>query len=286
MIASSSQFLTIRGVRYHVRMWGDPAREPLFLLHGWRDVSASFAWVAEHLCDRWRLVAPDWRGYGLTQWPQGEYWIPDYVADLDALVDAFGGGAPARLVGHSMGANLATIYAAAYPAKVASLACVEGFGLPAEPPEAAPVKLLSWLESVKREPLASKPTSVQAVAASLQRNNSRMTPARADALAPHFVDVESTPPRARNDPRLVFLYPTPFRQDEWLALLSKLEADVLWVVARDSNLPQLLALSPEQWQARRSAIRRRKEVSIDDAGHGVHYEQPEALARVLRAHFA
>jgi len=76
------------------------------MLHGWMDVSASFQFVVDALRRSWRVLAPDWRGYGLTDRAQADcYWFPDYLADLDQLLDALLPDEPVALVGHSMGAT-------------------------------------------------------------------------------------------------------------------------------------------------------------------------------------
>ena len=68
------------------------------------DVSASFQFVADALGDDWRVLAPDWRGYGQTDSSGADaYWFPDYLADLECLLDLLTPGVPVRLVGHSMG---------------------------------------------------------------------------------------------------------------------------------------------------------------------------------------
>ena len=93
-----SQFVSLRGLQYHLHTWGDaalatPERPPLVLLHGWMDVGASFQFVVDALAaadgfERW-VIAPDWRGFGLTAAPASDtYWFPDYLGDLDALLDA------------------------------------------------------------------------------------------------------------------------------------------------------------------------------------------------------
>ena len=48
-------------------------------------MSASFQFVVDALRGDWHVIAPDWRGCGLTAWAPGGYWFPDYYADLDAL---------------------------------------------------------------------------------------------------------------------------------------------------------------------------------------------------------
>ena len=103
--ASRSRFLPIRRLNYHLREWGEsrPGEPPLVMVHGWMDVSASFQFVVDELRHRWHVIAPDWRGFGLSEWAPDGYWFPDYLADLDVLLDTFCSQVPAAVVGHSMG---------------------------------------------------------------------------------------------------------------------------------------------------------------------------------------
>ena len=60
--------ITLRGLRHRIHCWGDPAAPPAFLLHGWVDTGMSFQFLADHLARHWRLIAPDWRGFGDSAW--------------------------------------------------------------------------------------------------------------------------------------------------------------------------------------------------------------------------
>ena len=133
MKPSQSHILNVRGLRYHVRTWGDTADPKLVLLHGWMDVSASFQFLVDALRRDWYVIAPDWRGFGLSEWAPDGYWFPDYVADLDVLLRQLSPKAPVNLVGHSLGGNVAALYAGIRPARVARLVNLEGFGLPPSP---------------------------------------------------------------------------------------------------------------------------------------------------------
>ena len=86
MLPSTTECIEIRGLRYNVRQWGPADAPPVFLLHGWMDASATFQFVVDALRQDWHVIAPDWRGYGASEWLGRPYWFPDYYADLDALL--------------------------------------------------------------------------------------------------------------------------------------------------------------------------------------------------------
>ena len=95
---SRSEFIVVRGLRYHVRHWGEDAAPRLFMLHGWMDMSASFQFVVDSLRHEWHVIAPDWRGFGQTaDSPTGCYWFPDYLGDLDAILAHYSPAAPVSL---------------------------------------------------------------------------------------------------------------------------------------------------------------------------------------------
>src|SRR6187551_1330955 len=145
MKPSQSHIHTIRNLRYHVRTWGDLNAPKLFLLHGWMDVSASFQFLVDCLQRAWCVIAPDWRGFGLTEWAHEGYWFPDYYADLEALLDLYQPDSPVFLVGHSMGGNIAATYAGLRPERIAKLATLEGMGLRRSGADAAPDRIVKWL---------------------------------------------------------------------------------------------------------------------------------------------
>ena len=178
-----SQFVPIRGLRYHVRTWGDPDHRRLLLLHGWMDVSASFQFVVDALAHDWYVIAPDWRGFGLSDWAPDGYWFPDYFADLDALLDVFSPGAAASIVGHSMGGNVAGIYAGVRPGRVARLVLAEGFGLKPTQPSQAPDRFDRWLKEQGRGEGFRAYATLADVAARLRKTNPRLTQDKARFLA-------------------------------------------------------------------------------------------------------
>jgi len=128
----------VRGVDYTVTEWGDEHAPLMVFLHGFADCGATFQFVVDAFQDDWHVVAPDWRGCGDTRVDTTAFWFPDYLADLDRLLDHYSANAPACLVGHSMGGNIAGLYAGAFPERVARLINLEGFGLQDSSPDDAP----------------------------------------------------------------------------------------------------------------------------------------------------
>jgi pimeloyl-ACP methyl ester carboxylesterase len=123
---SRSEFITINQHHYHLRHWGEPSAPLLVMLHGWMDSSATFQFLVDALPGNWHVVAPDWRGFGDSAWNTGSYYFPDYLADLDALLHHLSPNQPVQLLGHSMGAMIAGIYAGVRPERIARLSLVEG----------------------------------------------------------------------------------------------------------------------------------------------------------------
>src|SRR5437763_1559536 len=143
-----SEFVRIRNLDYHVVQWGQPApgQVPLVMVHGWMDVAASWQFVVDAFArDHW-VIAPDWRGYGLTQSPAADnYWFPDYLADLDFLLDHYSPDAPVNLAGHSLGGNIAMLYSGSRPERIRRLVNLEGFGLAWTKPSMAPKRYAKWM---------------------------------------------------------------------------------------------------------------------------------------------
>ncbi|HSQ00918.1 MAG TPA: alpha/beta hydrolase [Candidatus Dormibacteraeota bacterium] len=113
------------GLRLHCLEWGDAAAPPVLLIHGnggnahWWDPLVPF------LTPGWRLVAPDLRGHGESEWPrEPAYGIADCSGDLAALLDQLGLDRVA-VIAHSMGARIAVWLAAHHPARVRGLALLD-----------------------------------------------------------------------------------------------------------------------------------------------------------------
>lgn len=240
MKSSRCEYLPVRGLQYHLRHWGDESAPVIVMLHGWMDVSASFQFVVDALQREWHVIAPDWRGFGLSdQAPGSSYWYPDYLADLDAILRHYSPAEPVRLVGHSLGGNVAMVYAGVRPDRIARLVNLEGFGLQSPAPEQAPQRYAEWLKEEIEAPEMSDYASQEEVIARLKKNNPRLTSEKARFLSSHWaVADESGRWRILADPAHKRVNPVLYRIEEVLACWSRISAPVLWV---ESDHPHFCA---------------------------------------------
>lgn len=284
MKESRSLFLDIRGLRYHVRSWGDPAAPKLFLLHGWMDVSAAFQFTVDALEHEWHVLAPDWRGFGLSAWAEGAYWFPDYIADLDALLQKLQPDAPVYLVGHSMGGNAAGLYAGVRPDRVAKLVLAEGFGLPRVAPEKAPSRYARWLDELNDPPGFKTYASFAEVEARLKQNNPRLSDERARFLASHWAEEKASGDvRLRSDPKHKRVNPVIYRPEEAIACWKNISARVLWLQSDGPWLRNFMRGNESDLEAYRAAYRNLTEATIAESGHMMHLDQPERFARAIES---
>jgi len=101
--------------------WGEIDAPPVVMLHGLRSYAHTWEPVAARLIDRYRVIALDQRGRGLSDWdPHWDYYTQSYVRDLEALVSALKLDR-CVLVGHSMGGTNALVYAGAAQERLAGL---------------------------------------------------------------------------------------------------------------------------------------------------------------------
>ncbi|MFT4265765.1 MAG: alpha/beta hydrolase [Xenophilus sp.] len=295
-----SESIPVRNLRYHVLTWGEPgaARPPLVLLHGWMDVGASWQFVVDAMRQDRFIVAPDWRGFGLTDGGGVDnYWMPDYLADLDWLLDHYAGEQPVDLVGHSMGGNVVMHYGGVRPRRVRRIVNLEGFGMPAFRADEAPARYARWIDENKRlhaggMALAHYPAA-DGVARRLMKTNPRLTQDKAGWLARQWARPSRQADGSERwdilgDPAHKVTHASIFRVDEALALYAAIEAPVLAVVAGDDSLAGWWQqrYTQEEFHERLRSVRDLRLARVEDAGHMLHHDQPERVAALIEAFLA
>jgi pimeloyl-ACP methyl ester carboxylesterase len=287
---ADSAFVVLRGWQYHVLTWGDPMlvtpeRPPLLMLHGWMDVAASFQFVVDAFAQERYVVALDWRGFGQTTGPAVDhYWFPDYLADLDAYLDDAFPNISIDLLGHSMGGNVAMLYAGARPGRVRRLVNLEGFGISPSDPDDAPKQMSRWLDQLKKPVGFKDYEDLAGVATRMRMNNPRLRKDLSLWLAAHWArqgadgrwTLTSDPVHKRMGPLLG-------RREESVAFWSRIEAPMLWVEGSDDSLTLFWrnTYPREDFESRLAVVPKLTKLRLNDAGHMVHHDQPVEVARAI-----
>ena len=280
-----SLFLDIRGLRYHCRVWGESGQPRLFMLHGWMDVSASFQFLVDALQGGWQVIAPDWRGYGLSAWgPADCYWFPDYMGDLDRLLAHFEPDRPVTLIGHSMGGNIASMYAGVRPERVAHLINLEGFGMSRTEAAKAPARYAKWLAQLADKPGFRDYANFAELAGRMRSGNARLSEARALFLAQHW-GRQNAAGRVElcSDPAHKLINPVSYQLEEAMACWRNVSAPVLWIDGAESKTMERMRINAGDHEARKACFRQLSAHTVAAAGHMLHHDQPEQLAALIES---
>ncbi len=291
-----SEFVPIRNLTYHVQVWGEPSAEktPLVMVHGWMDVAASYQFVVDAFSQDHYIIAPDWRGYGQT--PSGgvdNFWFPDYLADLEFLLDHYAPDQHVNLVGHSMGGTVVMLYAGVRPERIRRLVNLEGFGMPATTPDQAPGRYAKWMDELKKlhkgeMDLKAYDTS-GGVARRLMKTNARLGEDKANWLATHWAQENAEGKWAiLGQPAHKISNAQLYRVEEVTALYERISMPVLAVEASDNSLDMWWngKFTLAQYHERIKAVPNVEIARIQDAGHMMHHDQPEVLAQLIERFIA
>ncbi len=262
--------------------WGPPDGLPLLAVHGWMDNAASFAKLAP-LLRKHRLVAMDLPGHGHSSHRGSAFYhLTDYVPDVLAMADALS-WTTFDLLGHSLGAGIATLVAGAFPQRIRRLALIEGLGPLTSDPRNMPVRLREAWE--KSAVLAGKaPSSYAHFEAAVTARATAGIPVSDEAAS---LLCERGLRKAggrwvwRHDPRLTLPSPQRLTESQVLAFIRAISAPML-VVRAEQGLP----FDKQMFMARLEAVQDLRLERIA-GGHHLHMEEGAvAVAEAIRSHLA
>jgi len=278
------EILRVRGLDMHLTRWGPEPSEsasPVFLLHGWLDSGETFQFMVDALQRDWPVVALDWRGFGRSEWPQEGYWFPDYLGDLDALLSELSPAAPARLVGHSMGGNIACSYAGIRPERVRCVVNLEGFGLARTSPAQAPARMRKWLDQLKAQSSRKDYASFEELAGIIRFRYPRFSAAQAAFVAAAWGRLDGGGRvRLAGDPRHHRVNPILYKREDTEACWRGLRAPLLMLVGEESDHLAKLGADGTA-EAFRSIFPHIEIARIAGAGHMLHIERPDLVAPLV-----
>jgi pimeloyl-ACP methyl ester carboxylesterase len=259
--------------------WGSAGGERVLALHGWLDNAASFAALAP-LLDACEVVALDLPGHGRSDYRAAGNWYHyvDYLGEVLAAADALG-WPQFTLLGHSLGAAIASVVAATAPQRVRQLWLIEGLG----PLATAAEKSLAVLQQAHRDRAAIGNKALRVFpeidsAISARRQANGLSHPAARALVERGTRAVDGGWVWSSDPRLTLTSAIRLTEDQILAYLGGIQCPTLLVVA-DPAPPYFT----EQTRARRcAAVAQLQQVQIKGTHH-LHLEDPQPVADAIAA---
>ena len=263
--------------------WGPEKGRRVLALHGWLDNAASFERLAPLLEDC-RVIAVDMAGHGLSEWRArgATYHFVDYVMDVLDVTTELGWDDPFVLVGHSMGAGIASLVAGAAADRVAALICLDGLGPATFPPEGAINNLVAYV--TQRVRLGRKQKTAYStwddMAQKLVQVTKNLSLESARILVKRGAVQFDGKWTWSADPRLRHKSPHPFTEEHVHTLLRRITCPslVLWA---NEGWP-----FPQEGMQKRVDCLQHADVSHADGGHHFHMENPEAVAQEIQKFLA
>lgn len=282
---SRTETLSIRSLRYNVRHWGPESAPVVFFLHGWMDASPTFQFLVDALKQEWHVIAPDWRGYGASEWLARPYWFPDYYADLEALLKHYSPHKPVRIVAHSMGANIASNYAGVRPERISQLVMLDFLGLKPAHDDTSPALIGRWIDHINRGPAPIAYRDHEAFAQRLMTLNPRLTHERAHYLSHAMSRYRDEDGRIEMicDPWHRIAAPALYHIEDSMASWRRITAPVLKLIAQYGLIRERFGHDPDEFQRRLACFSTAQVVNIADAGHNLQHDQPEAVAAAIES---
>lgn len=270
-------------LKLHYIEWGDEKAPALILVHGGFDHSRSWDRIALSLSDRYRVIVPDLRGHGDSEWsPEGSYGLIDHVEDQVALYRHLRLQS-ALVVGHSYGGRVVLRHAGIYPETVSRLTVIEGLGpLPSERAEWRAIPIARRIRDYHERKLSLPGrlertfSSVEACANRFTDRNSEIRPDLAHHLAYHGIRLGADGLyRWKFDPRVGLTYPIDISHADEIGLFKAISSPTMFVHGGRS------ASAPPEGDPRAEAVQNVVIRRMQEAGHWVHHDRPDEFLAAL-----
>lgn len=272
--------IRLAALEYHATK----AEETIVLaVHGWLDNASSFSPMMLHN-DSHHVIAIDWPGHGYSEHRgvDASYHLLDYVYDIYALIE-HNGWKKVHIVGHSLGAIVASIFAGTFPELVDKLVLIEALGPISSAPE-------NTRELLKKSLVGKYQAQLK-----LPSNKSYNSIDKAILARTLVSDFDSDIARIlverslqqvgegfvwRSDSRLKQLSPMRMVEEQAVDLLSGIEQDTLLVLGETGYQSLRTQLS------KRMAVVPNLDVQTLYGGHHLHMENPKSVWQLIKSHLS
>lgn len=277
MMSSKSLIINVHNQEIHAQTWGSPDKTLILALHGWLDNSNSFSWLAEYLAVDYYVVALDLPGHGhSTHIPPGNhYHFTDGIFIMKAVIEQFE-RSDIYLLGHSMGACLASLVASMMPRQIQKLLLIEGLGPLTTPEDDAFNQIKTYLH--KHDIVQQKQPRIYQnldAAAQARSRKGRVSFDIAKELCVRGIKQVDGQIHWRHDPRLLISSPLQMTENQVLACMREIQMPTLLIWGSEGY-----KFNEQALMVRVNSVKDIKETHLS-GGHHLHMEQPAQVAKVL-----
>lgn len=269
--------LTIPGLALTGKTWGNPQKPPILALHGWLDNANSFSLIAPYLANDFYFIAIDLPGHGYSDHlPAGcNYHFFEAIFTIIEVINALNLD-KVHLLGHSMGACLASLLAGVTPERLLSLYLIEGLGPFSAPAETAHKQLQTYAQflSLKNK---KRPRGYQRFndAVSARSAKGYVSLEIAQILCERALIEKEGQFYWRHDKRLLAASPLRMTEEQILSCLKNIQAQTELLLSSDG-----FSFDEKIIENRIKFV---KNISVKqlNGGHHIHMEQPEVVSQLL-----
>lgn len=256
--------------------WGKPNKPTILALHGWLDNANSFAYLAPYLEKDFHVLAVDLPGHGhSSHLPEGQnYHFTDGIYIIIDLINALNLD-KVHLLGHSMGACLASLVAGVVPERLRSLSLIEGLGPFSHPADTACQQLTKYAHFRMHKSKVFKAYDDLNSAALARAQKGYISLDLAKTLCERGLIKKQGQCYWRHDSRLLVPSPLRMTEEQILSCLQEITVKTCLLAAN-----QGFSFDSSLIKNRINAV---KNLTVNEVegGHHIHMEQPEVISKLL-----
>lgn len=267
----------LRGLSISAICYGNKSKPPLVALHGWLDNAASFDLLGP-LIENYCVYAIDLPGHGHSAHlpPYCYYHLIDAVSHVLALIEQINPGEPIALMGHSLGACIASMAAGASPQNISQLILIDGLGPLTYQDDEALKKYQKYIKMLGV--LDKKPTRFYETvdeAAKTRASNSDLSIEFSTIIVKRGLKETEDGYTWRHDDRLLLPSAIRFNETQVLNFLENIDMPSLMISA-SNGFPYQLPIMHK----RINTVKTLQHETVE-GGHHIHMEAPQRCAKLI-----
>ncbi|NCN26298.1 alpha/beta hydrolase [bacterium] len=260
---------------------GKATKGRVVALHGWLDNANSFIPLAKQFPEGWELISLDLAGHGSSQWRAegSSYHFLDYVTDTLRLCKQLE-DKPLVIMGHSLGAAIATIIASCPPQNLKAAVLIDGLGPLSNPPEISHKKYTQFLKS--QEKLSAQKTHYYKSFDEILNKRLKASPMNKEAarlILERSLLKDTNGYSWKSDPRHMAKNPSRLTEAQVINFLENIQVPTLFIEAKTG---EYFHFRYKILGGRLKHTKHTTHITVD-GDHHVHCDNPKHVAKEITA---